>query len=107
MQFKVAFCVLLFFSYFIFSPILGCRKNETEGLACHLEQAHSTGTLQVTLCYAASGDICNNKTSFKSFASKFEIENRSSFERLRTAYFRTRIFHYELILLKYAQSSIY
>jgi hypothetical protein len=44
--------------------------------------------------------------SFKSFVSKFEIESRSSFKNLRTAYFRTRKFHYELILLKYAQNSI-
>ena len=44
--------------------------------------------------------------SFKSFASKFEIESPSSFESLRTAYFRIRVFNYQLILLKYAQNSV-
>jgi hypothetical protein len=44
--------------------------------------------------------------SFKSFASKFEIESRSSYESSRTAYFRTRVFNYQLILLKYAQNSV-
>jgi hypothetical protein len=79
----------------IFLPLLGQSAPQT--LYCYTEPLNpqlAGNHLPATRCYIACGGVGLEKTSFKPFAAKAEIERRSNFENLQALYLCSHILHY-------------